>query len=52
MSEWREDTPDEAFFNYLERGTTQHLDDIGRKDALPVYFNYERWVGGGGLRFL
>jgi phosphatidylinositol 3,5-bisphosphate 5-phosphatase len=47
---WQDDVADEAFLNYVERGTTQHLDNAGRKDALPVAFNYERWIGGLGQR--
>jgi hypothetical protein len=50
--ELREDIPDEAFLIYLERGMTQHLDDIGRHDVLPVQFNYDRWLGGGTQRLL
>jgi hypothetical protein len=42
--------PDEAFFTYVERGTTHYLDGVRvkeGKEGLPVHFNYERWLGGG-----
>jgi hypothetical protein len=44
MSDWQEQVPKE-FIAYVERGTSQYLDGVGRKDALPVAFNYERWLG-------
>lgn len=43
---WQE-TPKE-FTAYVERGTTQYLDGSSRKEALPVTFNYERWLGSSG----
>lgn len=49
---WQDDIADEVFLNYVERGTSQYLDSAGRKDALPVAFNYDRWVGGLGQRVL
>jgi len=45
VNEWREDPPDEAFSTYVERGTTRYLDGSGRKEAFPIVFNYERWLG-------
>lgn len=48
---WQDDPAEDAFVAYAERGTTQYLDGSGRKDALPVAYNYERWVGGTGQRF-
>jgi hypothetical protein len=51
-ADWQDDVADEVFLNYVERGTTQYLDGAGRKDALPVAFNYERWIGGLGQRVL
>jgi len=49
-TDWQHDVVDEAFLNYVERGTTQYLEGASRKDALPVAFNYERWIGGQGQR--
>lgn len=49
-TDWQNDVADEVFVNYVERGTAQYLDGAGGKDALPVAFNYERWVGGLGQR--
>ena len=42
---WPEEIPKE-FFSYIERSSTQYLDD-GRKEALPVSFDYDRWLSGG-----
>jgi hypothetical protein len=47
-ADWQDDV-DETFLNYVERGTAQYLDGAG-KDALPVAFNYERWISGLGQR--
>lgn len=47
---WQDEFVDDTFLIYVERGTTQYLDGAGRKDALPVAFNYERWIGGLGQR--
>lgn len=47
--DWHNDV-DEAYFSYVERGTAQYLDGAGQKDALPVAFNYERWISGLGQR--
>jgi len=49
---WQDEIVDEVFLNYVERGTAQYLDGAGRKDALPVAFNYDRWIGGLGQRML
>jgi hypothetical protein len=49
-TDWQNDVADEVFVNYVERGTAKYLDGAGGKDALPVAFNYERWVGGLGQR--
>ena len=40
---WLEDVPKD-YISYVERSSTQYLDD--GKQALPVSFNYERWLGG------
>jgi hypothetical protein len=40
---WLEDVPKD-FVTYVERSSTQYLDD-GKKQAFPVTFNYERWLG-------
>jgi len=40
----REEIIDDALIAYVERGSTQYLDGVGRKDALPISFNYDRWV--------
>ena len=40
---WLEDVPKD-FVTYVERISTQYLDD-GKKQAFPVTFNYERWLG-------
>ena len=34
------------FFSYIERSSTQYLDD-GKREALPVSFDYGRWLSGG-----
>lgn len=46
-SDGQDDVVEDAFIAYVERGTTQYLD---RKEALPVAFNYDRWIGGVGQR--
>jgi len=40
---WLEDVPKD-YVSYVERSSTQYLSD--GKEALPVSFNYERWLGG------
>ena len=40
---WLEDIPKD-FVTYVERSSTQYLDE-GKKQAFPVTFNYERWLG-------
>jgi hypothetical protein len=45
VSDWEEETPKE-FISYVERGSTQYLEGVGRKEGLPVTYNYERWLGG------
>jgi phosphatidylinositol 3,5-bisphosphate 5-phosphatase len=45
LNEWHDESPDEAFSTYVERGTTRYLDGSGRKEAFPIVFNYERWLG-------
>lgn len=47
---WQDEVVDDAYLVYVERGTTRYLDGAGRKDALPVAFNYERWISGLGQR--
>jgi len=42
---WPEEIPKE-FFSYVERSSTQYLDG-GKKEALPVSFDYDRWLSGG-----
>ena len=42
---WPEEIPKE-FFSYIERSSTQYLDDV-KKEALPVSFDYDRWLSGG-----
>jgi phosphatidylinositol 3,5-bisphosphate 5-phosphatase len=42
---WPEEIPKE-FFSYIERSSTQYLDG-GKKEALPVSFDYDRWLSGG-----
>ena len=41
----QEEIPKE-FFSYIERSSTQYLDG-GKKEALPVSFDYDRWLRGG-----
>lgn len=45
MYEWQEQLSD-SFISYIEHGTTQYLDGMTRQEALPVTFNYERWLAG------
>lgn len=42
---WPEEIPKE-FFSYIERSSTQYLDG-GKKEALLVSFDYDRWLSGG-----
>lgn len=42
---WPEEIPKE-FFSYIERSSTQYLDG-GKKEVLPVSFDYDRWLSGG-----
>ena len=42
-SDGQDDVAEDAFIAYVERGTTQYLDG---KEALPVAFSYDRWIGG------
>lgn len=46
-SDGQDDLAEDAFIIYVERGMTQYLD---RKEALPVAFSYDRWIGGLGQR--
>lgn len=48
VADWHDDAVDETYLAYVERGTTQYLD--GGKEALPVAFNYDRWLGSAGQR--
>jgi hypothetical protein len=41
---WPEEIPKE-FFSYIERSSTQYLDG-GKKEVLPVSFDYDRWLSG------
>lgn len=45
VSDWEEEPPRE-FISYVERGSMQYLDGVGRREGLPVTYNYERWLGG------
>jgi hypothetical protein len=47
LSDWRDETIDDALVAYVERGITQYLDGGVRKDAAPPTFNYDRWVARG-----
>lgn len=47
MPDWPDEIADESFVAYVERGTVAYL--VGRKDSLPVAFNYDRWISGRGL---
>jgi len=44
VTSWSEDIPKE-FVTYVERGCTQYWDGGIRGGALPITFNYERWLG-------
>lgn len=41
---------DDTYLAYVQRGTSRYLDVTTRTDALPVTFNYERWINGLGQR--
>jgi hydroxyethylthiazole kinase-like sugar kinase family protein len=45
-----DEVADDAYLVYVERGTSRYLDGTTRTDALPVTFNYERWISGLGQR--
>ena len=39
-----------AYIAYVEQGAVHYLDGDGRRDILPVTFNYERWLSEGAQR--
>ena len=44
--DYRSEEISKEFFSYIERSSTQYLDG-GKKEALPVTFDYDRWLSGG-----
>ncbi|TFK37658.1 SacI homology domain-containing protein [Crucibulum laeve] len=47
MLTWQDEEPKD-FVTYVERGSTSYLDGGGRKDPLPITYNYERWLSNPG----
>ncbi|KAE9404895.1 hypothetical protein BT96DRAFT_916565 [Gymnopus androsaceus JB14] len=46
ISDWVDEEPRE-FVTFVEHGSIQYLEGSGgRREALPVSYNYERWVSG------
>lgn len=44
--DWVDEEPRE-FITYVEHGSIQYLEGSGgRREALPVTYNYERWLSG------
>jgi len=44
--DYRSEEISKEFFSYIERSSTQYL-DCGKKEALLVSFDYDRWLSGG-----
>lgn len=41
-----DETKEREFAVYAEHGKPEYYEGYGRKEPLPVTFNYERWING------
>ncbi len=44
-----DETKERDFYAYVEHGKAEYYEGYGRREPLPVTFNYERWINAPTL---